>query len=469
MFAGYTPTRAQAAVLSSAARFLIVIGAIRSGKTLVAVLKGWRRILEDIASGKSHPMASMGGFNKHTRPRLNYWIVAPTYLLLGQSFEYLDALVPKEMIVHRIDGHENVWWLRHPTGGVVRLTGRSAEDASRLVSQPVDGVIFDEMARASEVAWNATRGRLIDTKGWLCAASSPFGSVSSHVYQLAYGGAPDVETHTLRLADNPVVEGAELERLKLTMSSRAYERDVMASWKSGGVQVYEEFSPLDHVITRKELFLLLGIRSDAELLGAFKRIVIAIDWGWFPSPTAMLAIGESRRDGHLYALEELVATKTPTVSEHGPSRLAMANDLRRRWGSKGTPVEFVADPEEPQSIDAFARAGLNITGAKKDILMGVGKVANVLHVNPQTKRPLLRVLDECKQTIKELSALTWRVDRDGLPIEGEFDPRCSDHLGGDALRYGIVFMRRDENDGLPRIASPVSMLGVGTFMGSRLR
>ena len=462
MIPGFSPTSAQLAILASDARFVLVFGGIRSGKTMTAVLKFWNRILEDVASGKSHPLApKSGAWRKNMRPRLNYWIVAPQFSLLGQTQQYLDVLIPQGMIEAN-DIHSNSIWLRHPEGGFFRITGKSAEDPSRLVSDPVDGMLIDEAARVPGIAWEgALRGRLIDTKGWMVSASSPFGSLANWNYQLAKSGSAGVQHFTLRLRDNPVVHPDELKHARATMAARFHARDVEGSWIAGTSAVYEEFDPAVHVLSEKELLLALRVTS---LRSAFNRIVVGVDFGW-TDPTAMLVLGQLA-DGSVVAVEEIYEKNLPTVSEVGPSVVGHAWELKRRWETGKGSLQYICDGADPRSIDEMSRAGLYTRGANKEILDGVRRVANALHPNTQTQRPALLILDGCKNLIRELGALTWKTDRDGEPLDGEKDPRCDDHLS-DCLRYGVAELRKDEPDGIPRRLYTAQMAGVGTMMGTR--
>ena len=220
MIPGFSPTSAQLAILASTARFVLVFGGIRSGKTMTAVLKFWNRILEDVASGKSHPMApTSGARRKNMRPRLLYYVVAPQFSLLGQSWQFLDVLIPPGMIEAN-DVHTNTIWLRHPTGGFFCIAGKSAEDPSRLVGDPVDGLLIDEAARVPGIAWEgALRGRLIDRRGWMISATSPFGSLANWVHQLAKSGSPGARVLELVGVNDGVIPKAQREVLDARRSA----------------------------------------------------------------------------------------------------------------------------------------------------------------------------------------------------------------------------------------------------------
>src|SRR5690348_15130776 len=93
----------------------------------------------------------------------------------------------------------------------------------------------------------------------------------------------------------------------------------------------------------------------------------------------------------------------------------------------------------PGYIAEFSNPELNAIGAYKDVDVGGRVLATALHGDG--KRPRLRVIDTCKQVIKEFGTLAWKLDANGKAIEGELDPRIPNDAT-DGVRYSLAHLRR---------------------------
>jgi hypothetical protein len=109
---------------------------------------------------------------------------------------------------------------------------------------------------------------------------------------------------------------------------------------------------------------------------------------------------------------------------------------------------------------------LSTIAANKDHIHGARKLSTLLHVPSSSKRPRLRVLDACKQTCETVPRISWALDRNGDPVEGEFAGGTPLHAA-DALRYAAAWITRDDDDGLKKVPTVVSHPFVGTVHGFR--
>lgn len=467
MFAGYTPTAKQAAIhRDNRARFVVISGAIRSGKSLCGSVEFVRRVLADISSGKAQPFASTGTFSKRCKPRLNYWVCAPTYLIGRETMNNVLSLVPEHLKVSW-EEHTQTLWLGTPTG-YVRISGRSTEDPHRLVAESVDGMLLDEAARMPAAAWDSSlRGRLLTSPGsWAVFATSPFSGKGNWVYrQIIAREAHDgtVAIHRLKADDNPVVDRAELVLMRAQLSERYARRDLDGDWAAFGEGVYsDEWDPAIHVVTANQIRLEYGVGKDGDLSALAEQAIGGVDWGW-TAPSSLVVMIQTRRE--FLVVEDFeqagMYVSDPRMSEG--TLVAKANELRKRWGV----TEWLCDSEDPRAISQFNSSGLNASRADKDRIDGARRVAGVLHVNPTTSRPRLRVLDTCKHVIDQVGRLSWKLDRDGNPVEGEFSDASPRH-SADALRYAVMRATEYDGDGLPRVKVPVVIPGFGRTWGSRL-
>lgn len=458
----FVPTRAQRAILDSKARFVVASGAIRSGKSICATAAFVDRIIEDIGSGKAHPLAWAGAFSKRAQPRLTYWAIAPTYALASQLMAYLFGFIDRGL-VEKFDEHSLTMWLRTDKGAV-KIAVKSAENPDMLVADAVDGALIDEAARCDAMAWRgALRGRLITSRGWAIFATSPFTGRGNWVYAdlvSKAGGDPDIAVFPLRALDNPSFPVDEVERMRRQLPPTLFRRDILGDWGAWSSGVYEEWDPKIHVVTADELRIEHGLGRGGELRRIVSKAWAGVDFGW-TDPSAIEVLVQTTR-GDFVVVDEVygsnILVSSPQMSKG--TLVAHAYDLQRRWGVN----MWLCDGADPEAIAQFGHSGLNALRADKARIDGVRRVAMALRPAEQTQRPMLRVLDTCKHLVDELGRLEWKRDRAGDVVEGEFSDSTPRHAA-DALRYVVGEALRYADDGLPKVPVMAQGVGLGTFVG----
>jgi hypothetical protein len=464
---GYRPTTAQRRIHESRARFKVLSGGIRSGKTLSGAADFVLQILRDLDQGRGHPLYSDGPWRKRMRPLLLYWVIAPTHALLKESITYITDAFPPNMRECWLE-NEGALWLRTPRGFIC-IEFKSAEEPERLVSRAVNGVFIDEAARCPAATWPILRGRMTDFEAFAVAASSPVGGRGNWLYRDLIARADEdaqIECHPLRTIDNPIISLDEVRRAKEQMPERFFRRDYLADWSSWGSAAYPEFDPVVHRVSERRLMMELGYGSAklADIKGTFRDVIVAVDFG-YTAPACMLAIVQLANGDYVVA-EELYESGL-VVSDPDPNRRTLVQEawkLVRRWSMGTGPVQFICDTEDAQARAQFTSSGLSTQPARKDITHGARKLSTLLHVNATTKRPRLRVLDGCKQTCDTLPRISWALDKNGDPVEGTFGGGVPLHAA-DALRYGAAWLTRHDDDGIEKVPAVYTHQLLGSAVG----
>ena len=422
--AGYQPHPAQLRVHQSRARFLSVASGVRGGKSKCGAAEFTARIARDLAAGKGNVVAGIG---RARRPRLHYWVVAPISSLLKEPTRYLFEAIPPEWI-ERYYGDDGTLWLK----GDILIEFKTAENPLHLVSVGLHGVWVDEAARVKPEAWRGQlRQRLSDHDGWAIFTTTPLGRNWFYEEAVARDGSDGFATVAWKTSDNPYIPAAEIENARKTLPARYFQREYEASFDAFLGNVYDEFRESTHVLSESALRLEYGV-GDKPLRSIFKRVIGAVDWGW-NAPGCILIVGD-HGDGRYTVLDEdYAANRIIFGARDSDTWVGAAWKFRDRWGG----IMFECDPARPDAIYDFQRASLAARGANNDIVEGIRRVSEALHVPPDGGKPRLRILDRCVNLRRELPNYLWAQNRQGdtmtdVPADGQ-----SDHAL-DPLRYAMA-------------------------------
>lgn len=155
------------------------------------------------------------------------------------------------------------------------------------------------------------------------------------------------------------------------------------------------------------------VRDIATSYGAYDQVLHGLDFG-FNHPSAFLTVG--LKDDELYIFDE--------VYERGLTN----NELIKQVNIHAIRNHVItADSAEPARIEEFRQAGLLI----KPSIKGPGSVKDGID---WVKRRKINIHPKCVNTIKEISAYSYRKDRDGNVFD-EPVPFNDDAMA--ALRYAI--------------------------------
>ncbi len=208
----YAPRRHQAELHRSLKRFSVLVAHRRFGKTVFC-------INELIAKAAAN-----------TRAEARYGYVAP---LLTQAkdvaWTYLKRFTAP---IPGIEVSETELWVQLPNGARIRLYG--ADNADRLRGLYFDGVILDEYAQMSPRVWpEIMRPMLTDRGGWALFIGTPMGR--NHFCALYEQAASDADWLARRFpaSETGILEPAELDAARRTMSVQAFAQEFECSFAAG--------------------------------------------------------------------------------------------------------------------------------------------------------------------------------------------------------------------------------------------
>jgi PBSX family phage terminase large subunit len=175
-----------------------------------------------------------------------------------------------------------------------------------------------------------------------------------------------------------------------------YQQEVLGKFVEFEGLVYPWFSD-DHIV------------DDYE--ATIRQVFYGVDWGFYPNPSVVLAIGEMTHNEYV-VLEEFVERR---VTDSDLAKVISSMQERIGVG----PV--YCDPSEPGSIETVQRAGVDAMGAVNDVDPGIKHVASLAD--------RLMVMENCQSLINEFGMYRYKDD-------GEDPVKKHDHAM-DALRYGL--------------------------------
>jgi hypothetical protein len=218
--------KAQRAVADSDARFRVLVGGRRLGKTFLAIRE-------------------LARFARH--PNKTVWYVAPTYSQAKNIvWEDLQSKMIKLGWADKIN--QNELSIRLINGSKISLKGSDRYDTLRGAG--VDFLVMDEYADMKREAWDVLRPTL--------SAQTPPGSALfcgtpkgfNHFKDLYdYGQTDDVDWSSFQFtsAEGGNIPEDELERAKADMDKRQYEQEYLASWVNVSGKIYYNFDRNKHV------------------------------------------------------------------------------------------------------------------------------------------------------------------------------------------------------------------------------
>lgn len=430
---------------------------VRAGKSYTGAEKaGARIVLGDVVNAlrAGHDWEPVGKVPRASRdkPRVTYWVVAPTYDLVSISWAMLRAVLHRvePLILAEVDGEI---WLE--TG--VLIQRKTGYDETQLQGAAVSGVWADEIATLPYASFLQLRNRLADKQGWLIGTGSP--RPDSWAKPMLWDGREhleDANVHHWTTAENPWFPKTELERARKTMPERWFKRDFMASWDTFEGLVYQAFDPLLHIVEPDEV-----PTEDMRYWGSQ-------DWGW-ASPGCFIALGQHVPTGDIYVIEEVYVDRLPTMVEGpGDSWVRRVGPLHREYGF----VTVYCDVSKgSQDTFHYRAAGIPARVTKKgagSLIDGIKTVGRLLVVDPEVGIPKLRFSSACRNLLREIRAYTYICDEEGN-VKDRVDPTCHDHAL-DALRYGIIgeFERMEAGHGVEAERKMPAMVSEWTVEDFRL-
>jgi len=211
------------------------------------------------------------------------------------------------------------------------------------------------------------------------------------------------------LTDNPFLPDEYVENLKKTTPQGMwYDRRIKGLWVAAEGLVYENWNPNVHIV------------EPFDIPHDWKR-VRGIDWG-YTNPFVCLW-GAIDNDGRLYVYDEYYVSQV-LIKYHA----VRINQTEGKYS-------WTAADHDAQDNAELREYGIKTIPAKKDVLVGIQKVAERLVVQ-EDNRPRLYISRNCENTIREFGMYKWQEKKEGKPMKEEPE-KLNDHCM-DALRYMVM-------------------------------
>lgn len=373
----------------SNARVNILEGAIRSGKTIIALLR-WLMFIAKAPRGGELLMIG--------RTRDSVWrnMVAPL-----QNVDLFGDLA-----VHTVGNYGA------PTvkilGRVVHVMGASDAKAERVLrGMTVAGALVDEVTTIPEEFFTQLLGRMSVKGAQLFGTTNP--DSPAHWLKKKFLDRIGAKNNPLKdwtrwsftIDDNPSLEAEYVESIKNEFTGLWYRRFILGEWVAAEGAVFDFWNPNYHDAAENP-----GQVIAWEKLPVMRRIFgVGIDYGTTHATSAiMLGIGE---DNRLYFIDEW-------RYEAGQAQLRMTDAQQsaaiRSWlalphlpyPSTLKPEWTIVDPAAASFKVQLQADGVdNLINADNDVLYGIRTMASLLMGGK------LLVSDKCQGIIGEFPGYSW--------------------------------------------------------------
>lgn len=216
-----------------------------------------------------------------------------------------------------------------------------------------------------------------------------------------------IKSFSFVLDDNPTLSQDYVDALKAaTPSGVFYDRRILGQWVSGDGIVYRDFDKRKMLIDKKDL------PDDLTYY-------CGVDWGF--DHDGVIVVMADDRQGNVYLIEE--HTKQFKFIDYWKR---IAKDIQTRYGRN---ILFWCDSARPDNVSEFQQAGIQARNANKSIMAGIEKTSEYMKLGKffVVKQGVDKFLDEIYQYV-------WN-DKTGEPLKEQ------DHVM-DAMRYAVFNQHR---------------------------
>ena len=256
-------TEPQKKVISSDARFRVLITGRRFGKTYLAI--------NEIAKYSSQP-------NKKV------WYVAPSY---RQAKAICWSVLKEKMLAHKwvksINHSDLTITLRNNS----QITLRGSDNENSLRGVGLDFLVCDEFSDINKTVWyEVLRPTLSDTKGsaFFCGSPRGFGNWSYELFKMGETNN-DWESFKYTTLEGEQVSVDEIEQAKQDLDLRTFQQEYEATFVNYSGMIYYNFSREKNIVEKykdNSLFLHIGLDFNVDPMCAVvtvidKNIVTVID------------------------------------------------------------------------------------------------------------------------------------------------------------------------------------------------
>ncbi len=329
----------------------------------------------------------------------------PQYILAGADLGALNRNVLIELtnkygIDFHLDKHNRFKML----GVQVCCFGHSkANDLGRIRGMTAYGAYINEGTMAKEEVFDEIKSRCSGEGARMLIDTNP--DNPEHWLKKNYIDKADgktVKAVHYRLDDNTFLSSRYKKNMKeTTPSGMFYDRNIEGLWVMGEGAVYRDFNLNVHYISREKLKSV-----------NFVKYMAGVDWG-YEHYGAIVLIGLDD-EGNYYLIKE-VARRFKEIDFW----LEEARKIKGEFGN----ITFYCDSARPEYVKKFRKNGLKAVNAKKEVLSGIERIAQLY------KQRKLYIVDDVERFKEEIYMYVWD-EKTGEPVKAFDDVQ-------DAIRYAI--------------------------------
>lgn len=359
--------------------------------------------------------------------------------LLSKIQEIED--ITKTKLMHRHHKTEKTIWFTNKSRLEYGALG-DIQDFERIKSLEIGHFEIDEASETpyanfqmlkSRLRWKLPDGTYPPFFGLLASNPEPGWVKDLFVTAQVLGELPPNHAFIPALPiDNPYLPPTYVEDLRTSNPGSWVDRYIEGSWTAMEGQIYNEFDPDTHIIDPIEI---------PENVTKF----IAIDHGQ-NHPTCCLWFWVDS-DKNIFIYDEYYSPGI--VSAHCREIKRISGPDMSRYNYRILPPECWGKTKEKYEqlwsiYDDYLEAGISCTKANNEVLGGINRVGEYLHIqkdriHPITGNvgsPMLFIYKKCKNLIREMYDYTWKKQKEKQ--EQVDKPVKSGDDAVDALRYGIM-------------------------------
>lgn len=342
-------------------------------------------------------------------------IDTPQYILAGADLGALNRNVLIELTnKYGIDFHLDKHNRFKMFGVQVCCFGHSkANDLGRIRGMTAYGAYINEGTMAKEEVFDEIKSRCSGEGARMLIDTNP--DNPEHWLKKNYIDKADrktVKAVHYRLDDNTFLSGRYKRNMKeTTPSGMFYDRNIEGLWVMGEGAIYKDFNLNVHYISREKLKSV-----------NFVKYMAGVDWG-YEHYGAIVLIGLDDK-GSYYLVKE-VARRFEEIDFW----LEEALKLKKEYGD----IKFYCDSARPEYVKKFRKNGLKAVNAKKEVLSGIERIAQLY------KQRKLYIVDDVERFKEEIYMYVWD-EKTGEPVKAFDDVQ-------DAIRYAI-YSYENKNEGI---------------------
>lgn len=375
--------------LSNSARITLLEGAVRTGKTYLALWLWLKHINSITRMGFVNVKFIMTGF---TVPSLQKNVLDDMYSIFGIDTTLNDnnefKCLGQTICCFGADKHHSFKSMR----GMTAYGWYGNEATLQHLN-----TYREAMQRCSGVG-----ARIILDTNPDCPNHHIYKELITKNGEMLNSGKRNIASHHFRLDDNTFLNPDYIESLKKTTPSGMwYDRNIEGLWVAADGLIYKDFNAKYHVVNPNEI-------------PNIKSYFMGMDWG-FEHYGALILFGLAENNA-VFALEEVYER------EKG---MDFWTDMAKRYTRQYGYLPIYCDTARPEFLREFKKAGTNAKMANKNVIEGITFVATLI------KNSRYFISSKCKNLIREKQAYVWnQTSLIEKPIEKDDDTQ-------DAERYAL--------------------------------